>query len=237
LMRTLQQQAATADTPSAAVSANQTQITGLEERAQKLHDEVIASGRFDAGVPAEVAQKHFANLEREVNLAMNLTQKGVQAKSFQTSVLTNAALNLNSILTVLRPRAGSAGGGAVGSDTPAGGTIADGASGPPAGNSPADNAAAGNAAGPGGQVESKEAGIAAQNYDGPNTVSPTGLNVTADTELSKGMLVLVEYNQSWYAADVLAVNDDGTVLIHFRGWEATWDEAVPRSRLQLVPKP
>lgn len=252
LMRTLQQQAAGAETPTAAISANESQIKALEDRAQKLHDDVIASGRFDAGVPPELAQKYVADLEREVNLAMDLTRKGVQARSFETSVLTNAALNLNSILTVLRPRAGGAGaaaGGTAGSGSSAagpaggGGTVDGG--GPPGSNTAVGSGTSGGAAGTGAAgtgtsgtgTSGTGAAGSAQDYNGPNAVEPTGQTVGADTKLLTGMLVLVEYNQTWYAADVLAVNADGTVRIHYRGWEATWDETVPRSRLQLVREP
>ena len=57
--------------------------------------------------------------------------------------------------------------------------------------------------------------------------------VDADTKLAPGYRLQVEWKEKWYDGQVLAVNGDGTVKIHYVGYETSWDETVPRSRLYL----
>jgi beta-lactamase regulating signal transducer with metallopeptidase domain len=76
----------------------------------------------------------------------------------------------------------------------------------------------------------------AANYEGPAPVAASGRTLESDTPLKPGDLVLVQWQSQWYAADVLEVQDDGKVKVHFRGWGDQWDEAVPRERLQLPPE-
>ena len=56
--------------------------------------------------------------------------------------------------------------------------------------------------------------------------------VTDETRLHIGDKVIVEWNGTWWAGEIVAVNDDGTVRIHYCGWESQWDETMPRTRLQ-----
>jgi hypothetical protein len=43
--------------------------------------------------------------------------------------------------------------------------------------------------------------------------------------------VQVEWHGSWYAAEVLRVNG-GSTLIHYTGWNSSWDEWVPAGRIR-----
>jgi len=60
-----------------------------------------------------------------------------------------------------------------------------------------------------------------------------GKPVSASTPLKAGDRVLAEQYGSWWAAEVLGVQDGGRVKIHYVGWESSWDEVVPRGRLRL----
>lgn len=67
---------------------------------------------------------------------------------------------------------------------------------------------------------------------GTVTVEPRGDVATAESELSVGQPVQVDWNGSWYAATVLALTADGGVRIHYEGWADSFDEDVPRSRIR-----
>jgi len=69
-------------------------------------------------------------------------------------------------------------------------------------------------------------------HDG-SPVLAIGSLVTASTLLKSGDKVFVEQQGSWWRARVKQVREDGSVLIHYVGWESNWDEVVPRSRLRL----
>ncbi len=71
------------------------------------------------------------------------------------------------------------------------------------------------------------------NYDGPGAISPSGRIVKTSSQVRVGQVVLVRWNTSWFAADVLSVSPD-KVKIHYRGWGNNWDEEVPLSRIQLA---
>lgn len=60
-----------------------------------------------------------------------------------------------------------------------------------------------------------------------------GTPVTAGTRLRAGDALHVEWQGSWWAAEVIVTNSDGSVTIHYTGWDKTWDETVSRQRLQL----
>jgi hypothetical protein len=68
-------------------------------------------------------------------------------------------------------------------------------------------------------------------------VAPSGRPVTPDTPLEAGSPVLAEWQGYWFRARVVSPEDDGTVVIHYEGWDDMWDEAVPRSRLQVADDP
>ena len=57
--------------------------------------------------------------------------------------------------------------------------------------------------------------------------------VTRETSLHAGQAVHVRWGNSWWSAEVLAVNADDTVRIHYTSWSSGWDETVTRSRVQL----
>ena len=42
--------------------------------------------------------------------------------------------------------------------------------------------------------------------------------------------LFVEWGGSWWAAEAIRRNKDGTVLVHYVGWGAEWDEVVGPSR-------
>jgi ribosomal 50S subunit-recycling heat shock protein len=67
-------------------------------------------------------------------------------------------------------------------------------------------------------------------------ISSTGLKVDADTKLELNQVLQVEWGRTFWAARVLELLSDGRVKIHYLGWVASWDEVVPRSRLQLDDK-
>ena len=60
-----------------------------------------------------------------------------------------------------------------------------------------------------------------------------GLPVTDDTPLEPGDAVVAEWLGVWWPAEVVALRDDGQVLIRYPGWGDAWDEVVPRGRLAL----
>ena len=66
---------------------------------------------------------------------------------------------------------------------------------------------------------------------------PSGLEVSEQTELRPGQHLLVEWGGQWWAGGVLELRPDGKVKVHYIGWDSTWDELVPRSRLQLESEP
>ena len=57
--------------------------------------------------------------------------------------------------------------------------------------------------------------------------------MTESTELERGDVVQVEWSGNWYPADVLSVEPDGHLRIHFRGFNEEWDVTVHRGRIQL----
>jgi hypothetical protein len=60
-----------------------------------------------------------------------------------------------------------------------------------------------------------------------------GEPVSADTRLQAGAAIHVKWQTSWWAAEVVTPNADGTVKIHYTGWGSNWDEVVSRERIQL----
>jgi hypothetical protein len=62
----------------------------------------------------------------------------------------------------------------------------------------------------------------------------SGKPVVAETALEVGQKLQVEWEKQWWHGEILNVLDDGTLKIHYTGWDSKWDEVVPRSRLQLA---
>jgi hypothetical protein len=60
-----------------------------------------------------------------------------------------------------------------------------------------------------------------------------GEPVDATTPLRTGDNVHVLWQGSWWAGEVMTLNLDGSVNIHYKGWDSQWDEVATRDRLQL----
>src|SRR5207244_13475448 len=65
------------------------------------------------------------------------------------------------------------------------------------------------------------AGTGRRLQGGPPAPAPTGAKAAVE----------VQWSGSWYAAEVLRVNG-GLTLIHYTGWNASWDEWVPAGRIR-----
>lgn len=68
----------------------------------------------------------------------------------------------------------------------------------------------------------------------PPDPSP-GKPVTGETPLAPGDGIQGYKNGGWRDVTVLEVLGDGRVKVHWIGFGAEWDEAVPRSRLRILP--
>jgi len=66
-----------------------------------------------------------------------------------------------------------------------------------------------------------------------NPVEPSGLPVTPETQLAIGSIVLVPAQGCWWRAEVIAFEGPDHVRVRYPGWDAKWEEAVPRSDLQI----
>ncbi len=65
----------------------------------------------------------------------------------------------------------------------------------------------------------------------PGPVPASGITIDDGAVLQPGQGVLVEWGGQWWSGEVLWA-DGPQVRIHYLGWESSWDEVVPRSRLQ-----
>lgn len=72
----------------------------------------------------------------------------------------------------------------------------------------------------GGQAEKKQ-------------VLPPNKEVTPQTKLEVGRKLLVSWYGKWYPGEVLSLEPDGKVKIHFTGWDSKYDEIVERDRLRV----
>jgi len=68
----------------------------------------------------------------------------------------------------------------------------------------------------------------------PPDPSP-GKGVTDETQLSPGDAIQGYRNGGWRDVTVLELLSDGRVKVHWVGFGAEWDEAIPRSRLRILP--
>ncbi|MFO0650089.1 MAG: hypothetical protein U0326_27960 [Polyangiales bacterium] len=74
----------------------------------------------------------------------------------------------------------------------------------------------------------------------PTVVAPPppsdehGLLVLDSTPLVGGQAVLIEWGAGYYPGQVIAVNGNGTVRVHYTSYGGMWDEDVPRYRLRLA---
>jgi hypothetical protein len=67
----------------------------------------------------------------------------------------------------------------------------------------------------------------------PQSIPPSGKTVTDNAPLQVGQEVLLEWKGSWWAGTVTGFEPDGAVRVRYFGWDQSWDEAVPRSDIQL----
>ncbi len=61
--------------------------------------------------------------------------------------------------------------------------------------------------------------------------SPIGEQQLATGPAAPKVSVEVEWHGAWYAAEILRVND-GSSLIHYTGWNSSWDEWVAANRIR-----
>jgi hypothetical protein len=64
-------------------------------------------------------------------------------------------------------------------------------------------------------------------------VEPSGITVEPETPLEVGSIVLAFSQGRWWRAEVVALEENEMVRIHFPGWDAKWDVSVPRGELQV----
>lgn len=64
-------------------------------------------------------------------------------------------------------------------------------------------------------------------------VEPSGIAVEPETPLDVGSVVLSFTQGRWWRAEVVALEENEMVRIHFPGWDAKWDASVPRGELQV----
>lgn len=67
----------------------------------------------------------------------------------------------------------------------------------------------------------------------PGSIPSSDRPVTEGTPLQVGQEVQLKWNDTWWAATVTGFEPDGTVRTSYFGWDRRFDEAVPRSDLQL----
>ncbi len=64
-------------------------------------------------------------------------------------------------------------------------------------------------------------------------VEPSGIAVEAETPLEIGSIVLSYSQGRWWRSEVVALEDNDMVRLHYPGWDAKWDVSVPRGELQV----
>ena len=75
--------------------------------------------------------------------------------------------------------------------------------------------------------------VAAAKSSAKGPVQPSGKPVPTELALEVGRPVLVQWKNSWWNGSVIEQLAGGNVRIHYEGWDAKYDEVVPRSRLQF----
>jgi hypothetical protein len=76
-------------------------------------------------------------------------------------------------------------------------------------------------------------GVEFPQNDAGNPVEPSGIAIEPETPLDVGSIVLSYSQDRWWRAEVVTVEDDNLVCIHFPGWDSKWDVTVPRGELQV----
>lgn len=67
----------------------------------------------------------------------------------------------------------------------------------------------------------------------PPPADEHGILVLDSTPLVGGQAVRISWGASYYAGQVVAVNGNGTVRVHYSNYDGMWDEDVARYRLRL----
>ena len=70
------------------------------------------------------------------------------------------------------------------------------------------------------------------NHNGTPVVA-SGTAVTAADGLTRGDRVFIEQGGSWWRGRVVHVFANNTITVHYVGWDSSFDETVPLSRLQM----
>ena len=71
---------------------------------------------------------------------------------------------------------------------------------------------------------------------GPDRIRPRPLTrpVTRGTPLPPGTRLQAEWEYKWYDAEVLEVQRDGLVRVHFANYDSSWDRSVTYEQLRLI---
>ncbi|MBI3824137.1 MAG: hypothetical protein HY289_15825 [Planctomycetes bacterium] len=64
-------------------------------------------------------------------------------------------------------------------------------------------------------------------------VEPSGIHLEPEMPLEVGSTVLSYSQGRWWRAEVVALEENDGVRIHFPGWDAKWDLTVPKTELQV----
>jgi len=64
-------------------------------------------------------------------------------------------------------------------------------------------------------------------------VEPSGIQMQPETPLEIGTIVLACSHGQWWRAEVIGLEGDEIVRIHYPGWGPEWDVAVPKIELQV----
>jgi hypothetical protein len=64
-------------------------------------------------------------------------------------------------------------------------------------------------------------------------IEPSGVHYDPETPLEVGTIVLAYSQSRWWRAEVVALEGDDQVRIHYPGWDEKWDATVPKTELQV----
>jgi hypothetical protein len=64
-------------------------------------------------------------------------------------------------------------------------------------------------------------------------VEGSGIAIQPETPLEVGSIVLSFSQDRWWRAEVVALEDNDMVRIHYPGWDSKWDVSIPKTELQV----